>query len=68
MKPLKPENHRNPDGTYNGISFMAALSGLTQDEIRWTFERTKALLATGLPRDEVVKIVKREAAKRFGGQ
>lgn len=60
------DKHRNPDGTYNGISYMAELSGLSQEEIKWTAARCKELYAAGHTRDEVRTIVKREASERFG--
>jgi hypothetical protein len=36
--------YRNPDGTYNGVKVMAALSGLSEAEVAWTFNRLKHLL------------------------
>lgn len=32
---------RNPDGTYNGVKALAALSHLSEDEVAWTFNRLK---------------------------
>lgn len=36
------DKHRNPDGTYNGVSALADYSGLTKAEIRAIVERVKA--------------------------
>lgn len=36
------DKHRNPNGTYNGVSLMAELSGLPQDDIRAIAEQVKA--------------------------
>lgn len=60
------ENHRNPDGTYNGVSFMAEVSGLSQEEIAWSFARAKELAATGLRGKALAAALKIEASKKFG--
>lgn len=36
------DKHRNPNGTYNGVTLMAELTGLGQDEIRAIAEQVKA--------------------------
>ena len=38
---------RNPNGTYNGIKALAAWSGLSEEEVRWTAERMQALIKAG---------------------
>ena len=59
------EAHRNPDGTYNGVTAMAELSGLSAAEIRWTFERLKHLIhAEGKDKEAAKEIVKTESAGR----
>lgn len=36
------DKHRNPDGTYNGVTAMAEVTGLPQGEILSLFEQVKA--------------------------
>jgi ribosomal protein L17 len=60
---------RNPDGTYNGVKAMAQLSGLSEEEIRWTWERAKELRTAGVvDKLALTAQLKREAAERFGKQ
>lgn len=59
------EKHRNPDGTYNGVSALAELSGLSQEEIRWTWERGKELRAQGLSKDQISRALRMESKARF---
>lgn len=54
------EQFKNPDGTYNGIKAMASFSGLSEDEVRWTFDRVKELKSQGISKDEVTRIIKEE--------
>ena len=35
---------RNPDGTYNGIKVLAAISGLSEAEINWAWDRIRYLV------------------------
>lgn len=51
--------HRNADGTINGPSLFAAITGLSRDEIAWTFGRLKQLI-------QVEKVPKDEAKRRVG--
>jgi hypothetical protein len=55
------EKHRNSDGTYNGAAVFAELTGLSEAEIKWIMARTKELIATGLPKEERLAIIKGEA-------
>jgi hypothetical protein len=55
------EEFRNPNGTYNGVKAMAALSGLSEDEIAWTWRRAKELKAAGLGRAQLAAALKAEA-------
>lgn len=56
------EKHRNADGTYNGITAMAELSGLETSEIKWTFERLRTLMhKDGKTKEEAVAVVREEA-------
>lgn len=59
------EKHRNPDGTYNGITALAELSGLSEEEIRWTWERAKELRAAGLSKEQLKRALKMEARDKF---
>ncbi len=54
------EQFKNSDGTYNGIKAMASFSGLSEDEVRWTFDRVKELKSQGISKDEVTRIIKEE--------
>lgn len=37
------EPYKNPDGkTYNGLKMLAAITGLSEDEVRESWERVKA--------------------------
>lgn len=59
------ERHRNADGTYNGVTAMAELSGLSTAEIRWTFDRLKHLMhVDGMTKDAAKEVVKAEATSR----
>jgi uncharacterized protein YoaH (UPF0181 family) len=60
------EKHRNPDGTYNGVSAMSEMSGLSQEEIQWTWERAKELRAMGLSKEQVARALRMEARDKFG--
>lgn len=55
---------RNPDGTYDGAGVMAAISGIPKEEVVWMWKRTSALLVQGVPKTEVTRIVKQEAAMK----
>jgi hypothetical protein len=53
---------KNPDGTYNGVKFLAAMSGLPEAEIAWTAARVKQLMTVERrPREEALRLVKEEA-------
>lgn len=53
---------RNPDGTYNGVKTMAALSGLSEAEVEWTFKRIRTLIIDQkMPRAQALPIVREEA-------
>lgn len=67
MKIPDKEKHRNADGTYNGVTYMAEMSGLSLDEVKWSFARLKELRETGHTTAEIKTILKREATERFGG-
>lgn len=54
------EKYRNANGTYNGAAAMADMTGLSQAEILWTFNRLKELRALGVSSDDAKAIVLRE--------
>lgn len=59
------ERHRNADGTYNGVTAMAEMSGLTPAEIKWTFDRLKHLMhVEGMTKEAAKDVVKAEAASQ----
>jgi len=65
MEPLMFDKHRNADGTYNGITMMSEISGLSQAEIRWTWERLRHLMhVDGKSKDEAKAIVREERKSR----
>ena len=50
--------------TQNGAQLLSRLSGLSEAEIRWTFDRMKSLLASGMSNHEAKAIVKAECKSR----
>ena len=58
--------YRNPGrDTYNGVRLMSDLSGLSQMEIRWTFDRLKQLMTgEGKSKEKAMAIVKDEGKSR----
>ena len=60
MKLTGLNNHRNRDGTINGVTFFAEMTGLSPEEIRCTFDRGKEL-ALKHDRADVKRIIKEEA-------
>lgn len=61
---MKLADHRNEDGTYNGVTLFAELTGLSQNEIRWTFNRAQALKREGKTAAEIKAILKTEGEHR----
>lgn len=55
------KDFKNPDGTYNGVELLSSLSGISQTEIKWTFDRLKALMKDGKSKEEAKAIVTQEA-------
>lgn len=52
---------RNPNGTYDGAAMLSAMSGISKDEILWTFNRLKHLMhVDGKSKAEAQAIVKEE--------
>lgn len=58
------DKYANGDGTFNGASMLADLSGISDAEITWTFNRIKELLKAGKTATEAKAIVKEEAKTR----
>lgn len=55
----------NADGTYNLINVLAAVSGLSEDEVRWTAHRLRELTQDeGKSKDEAKRIVAEEVKTR----
>lgn len=59
------DSYSNGDGTYNGVAMLADLSGLSREEILWTFNRIKQLRQVeGKSKEEALGIVKAESKNR----
>lgn len=58
------KDFRNPNGTYNGIKALAAWSGLTEAEVKWTADRMQALMKAGATAEQAKATVKEEAKSR----
>lgn len=57
--------YANGDGTYNGTKLMAEISGLSEAEIAWTFNRLKHLIhVDGHHKAYAREIVKAEAKSK----
>jgi uncharacterized protein YoaH (UPF0181 family) len=58
-------NHQNPDGTYNLVTYLSSLTGLSEAEVQWTAERLKQLMKVeGKSKAEATAIVKEEGKSR----
>lgn len=59
------EKFRNQNGTYNGAAALSAVTGLSQDEVIWTFKRIKQLMhEEGKTKKEAAEIVKEEGKSK----
>lgn len=58
------DRHRNADGTYNGISMFAEITGFSIEEVEWIANRTRELKAEGCSREEATRIINEEAKGR----
>lgn len=54
------EKHKNPDGTYNGATLLAEVTGLSAEEVTWTFNRLRQLKNEGKTVEEAKAIVREE--------
>ncbi|MDL2284443.1 hypothetical protein LJC19_04800 [Oxalobacter sp. OttesenSCG-928-P03] len=52
------DEFKNPDGTYNGARLLSRISGLSEDEVLWTWNRAKEMREDGASRDEVRKALR----------
>src|SRR3546814_18368211 len=50
--------HQNPDGTWNGAGVFAEITGLSQAEVQWTFDRLKHLMIVERRRSEERRVGK----------
>lgn len=58
-------DYQNTDGTHNGVKFMAAITGLSEAEVAWTWSRLKTLMhELALPKEQALAIVKAEAKEK----
>lgn len=64
MSLIKQFENKDRPGTYDGAAALAALTGLSRDEIAWTAKRIQWLMKNGTPKDEAVAITKRESKER----
>jgi len=56
---------RNPGkDTYNGAKMLADLSGLSEAEVQWTFDRIKQLKKEGKSKQEAIDIVALESKNK----
>ena len=55
---------QNRDGTYNGAQLLASVSGLSVEEIKWTWNRMKDLRQSGKSGDEAKAIIAEEVKSR----
>lgn len=59
------EKYKNADGkTYNGAAMLAELSGLSIEEIVWSFDRMKQLRQEGKTKEESIKIIGEEGKSK----
>jgi hypothetical protein len=55
------EKHKNADGTYNGVTFLAELSKIPVAEVAWTAGRIKHLMTVeGHSKAVAIAIIKEE--------
>lgn len=64
INPNEFDDCKNEDGTYNGVKFFARMTGLSEPELKWTYGRMKELYKAGTQKEEAIRIVKEEAAKK----
>ncbi len=65
MRPIPDiRQFRNQNGTYDGVAFMASITGLSYAEVEWTARRIKELILSGMSRTDAVALVKVEAKEK----
>lgn len=57
-------DHRNANGTYNGVTIFAEITGLPEAEILWMFNRLKELMASGVNKTDAKAIVADEGQRK----
>ena len=55
------QQFRNQNGTYDGVAFLASMTGLSYGEVEWTARRIRELILCGTSRSDAVALVKQEA-------
>ncbi len=63
-QPFDHGRWRNADGTYNGVAMMADITGLSREEIAWTWDRLSTLLKSGMAKHEALALVKEQAKSK----
>ncbi len=65
MRIPDPRDHQNRNGTYNGVTFFSEMTGLSQDELTWTWKRLQELMnGQKMPKEDALAIVRREQKSR----
>lgn len=54
---------KRPDGSYNGLLLMASLTGLSTEEVAWTWKRIQQLVQERCMSKEAVLLQVKEEAK-----
>lgn len=61
MKIPDKAKHTNPDGTINGVTYMAEVSGLDPREIKWMWDRMAHLVRVEkMPANEAKAVMRSE--------
>ena len=55
---------RKPDGRWDGAATMATITGLSREEVVWTWERLSLLLGSGMEKTEAMRLVKEQAKEK----
>ena len=59
------DKYQSSNGNYDGAAMLSDLSGLSKNEIRWTFDRLRHLIhVEGKTKEAAKVIVKNEAVNR----
>lgn len=55
---------RNSDGSWSGAATMAAITNLTEEEVRWTWDRLSLMLQGGMDRYDAMALIKEQAKEQ----